>query len=144
MKIFSRIFCFSLHIQAEKDAEKDKKRPGSRGSAKSKSSKEREAEPQEPPPEEGMPPPERYWPVSIYLLYLIVSNFMLITSKCLKNSDRAKFQFGWYNVDIMLQLPWPCIRHIIINSKFIFACFHDFWWSIVPAMFAVYWLWRGE
>lgn len=81
-------------MQAEKDAEKDKKRPGSRGSAKSKSSKEREAEPQEAPPEEGMPPPERYWPVSIYLLYLIVSNFMLITSKCLKNSDRAKFQFG--------------------------------------------------
>lgn len=54
-----------LYLQSEKEAEKDKKRPGSRGSAKSKSSKEREAEPQEVPSEEGLAPPERYWPVCL-------------------------------------------------------------------------------
>lgn len=59
-------FCIFINIQAEKDAEKDKKRPGSRGSAKSKSSKEREAEPQEPPSEENLAPPERFWPVCRY------------------------------------------------------------------------------
>lgn len=60
---------FCLFLQAEKDAEKDKKRPGSRGSAKSKSSKEREAEPQEPPSEENLAPPERYWPVGKFAAF---------------------------------------------------------------------------
>ncbi|XP_056016109.1 sperm-associated antigen 17-like isoform X8 [Ostrea edulis] len=56
----------SAQKRSEKEAEKDKKRPGSRGSAKSKSSKEREAEPQEVPSEEGLAPPERYWPFTGY------------------------------------------------------------------------------
>lgn len=82
-----------LFLQAEKDAEKDKKRPGSRGSAKSKSSKEREAEPQEPPSEENLAPPERYWPVgkfvalkqyeqlSAYTLYITVERLILLNFK---------------------------------------------------------------
>ena len=45
--------------------DKDKKRPGSRGSAKSKSSQEKAAEPE--PVQVSTPVPDEFWPVSIVL-----------------------------------------------------------------------------
>ena len=52
-----------IFVFQDADKDKDKKRPGSRGSAKSKASKDKEAEPTEQPSDEGPTEPERYWPV---------------------------------------------------------------------------------